>query len=208
MKIALCMPIHSGAKPRFVECLSRLLVKTANGHFVEDGQTASPVIESFVYSTSGIAFARRKLVDLATEWGADWLFWLDADHTFPPDALLQLLARQKPVVGANYRRRNAAHEAPTAAGYKDGKFFPVMPGGDGIDEVMSLGMGLCLTHADVFRRIEKPYFYDEMRPDGQMIGEDVTFCRKVRAAGIGVFVDHALSRQVGHITDVDLRFSG
>jgi GT2 family glycosyltransferase len=147
------------------------------------------------------------LADIALEWGALWLLWLDADQTFPPDTLTRLLARRKAIVGANCRRRDPDKIVPTAYIEQDGGLEPVLPSGDDVQEVANLGLAVCLTHANVFRKIGQPYFFDQMLPDGiHAIGEDVSFCRKARAAGFPVFVDHALSRAVGHMSSVELKF--
>ncbi len=207
MKIAICLPIHSGAKPQFVQCLARMIVHTESAQLQEKGQPIKPQLETFVFSTSNIAFSRRRLVDISLEWGADWLLWLDADQIFPADTLTWLLGRQRAIVGANCRRRDPSAVMPTAYTTKDGKPAPVFPHGDGIEEILHLGLAVCLTHAEVFRRIGRPYFFEQMHEDGiHSFGEDVSFCHKARAAGFPVFVDHALSRKVGHIADIDLYF--
>jgi hypothetical protein len=193
MKIALCMPIHSGAKPEFVLSLSRMIDWTHRSNMIEEGKPVTPVLKPLVYSSSNIAYSRCKIAAAALDSGADWLLWLDADHSFPGDTLTRLLGRGKPVIGANYRRRMPDEVKPTAYALRDGKLQPSMPKGEGIEEVAHLGMGVCLTHAEVFRRIARPYFQFGTRDDGATIGEDI-------------FVDQALSREVGHISDVELRF--
>lgn len=207
MKIAICLPIHSGAKPQFVQCLARLIVHTESARLQEQGQPIKPQLETFVFSTSNVAFSRRRLVDIALDWGADWLLWLDADQIFPRDTLTHLLSRQRAIVGANCRRRDPNVVMPTAYTTRDGKPAPVFPDGDGIEEILHLGLAVCLTHAEVFRKMGRPYFFEQMHDDGiHAFGEDVSFCHKARAAGFPVFVDHALSRKVGHIADIDLYF--
>jgi GT2 family glycosyltransferase len=207
MKIAICSPIHSGAKPQFVQCLSRMIVRTMSATLQENGQPVTPTLETFIFSTSNVAYSRRKLVDIALDWGAHWLLWLDADQIFPPDTLTRLLGRRQAIVGANCRRRDPSAVFPTAYTNKDGKPAPVFPHGDGIEQVLHLGMAVCLTHAEVFRKIGRPYFFEEMLDDGiHAFGEDVSFCHKAREAGFPVHVDHALSMEVGHIADIDLFF--
>jgi hypothetical protein len=94
----------------------------------------------------------------------------------------------------------------TAYVSRDGKLEGVIPNGDGIEEVAYMGLGVCLIHSDVFRKIQKPFFFFETRGDGELVGEDVGFFAKTRQAGITAFVDHALSAEVGHVSDVELRF--
>ena len=209
MKIAICLPIHSGANPRFVECLARMLVHTMTWRFADNEKgEIRPVLETFVYSTSSIGYSRRMLADKALEWGAIWLLWIDADQTFPRDTLVRLLKAQKAIVGVNIRRRSSPHSiVPTAAIRKDGKLEGVRPEGDGLSRVEHFGLGICLTHADVFNKMGQPYFYEEMTKDGvHAIGEDVMFFRKAAQAGYGAFVDNKLSREVGHMSEVELKF--
>jgi hypothetical protein len=43
-------------------------------------------------------------------------------------------------------------------------------------------------------------------PDGKFVGEDVLFYDRLRAAGLKVHVDHALSIWIGHIHEQNLMF--
>lgn len=204
MKIAICLPIHSGAHPLFVRSLSRLVAFTLMVKLEGPEGPIVPHIETFVFSTSNVAFSRRKLAEMALEWDAEWLFWLDADHTFPPDTLARLLAAGRAVIGANYRRRDPERVIHTAVGLNHGE--PDLADGEGTEEILHLGLGVCLTHSAVFRKIGQPYFSEEIHSDGMTtIGEDVNFCRKARAAGFPIHVDHALSREVGHMAFTELR---
>ncbi|MDB5670511.1 MAG: glycosyl transferase family 2 [Alphaproteobacteria bacterium] len=204
LKIAICSPIHSGAKPRFVQSLARMIAHSyATAIPQPDGSRLPIEIETLVYSTSNIAFSRRKLAEAALQWGADWLLWLDADHIFPADSLLRLLASNQAIVGANYRRRT--HDSQVTAYAQDGEGLkPLAPKSDGLEEVAHLGLGLCLVEAEVLRAMAEPYFYDEMLPNGSYVGEDVIFFRKAKAAGFAACVDHGLSREVAHTADVHL----
>ncbi|MDB5722012.1 MAG: hypothetical protein JWP15_2630, partial [Alphaproteobacteria bacterium] len=167
MKIAMCLPIHGGGKPAFIQSFGRMMDWTYRSNLQgADGQPVRVAIETLVYSSSSVAYSRCKIAAAALEWGADWLLWLDADQTFPPATLVRLLGRQKAVVGANYRRREPERVSSTAFRDRDGKLEPAFPQGDGIEPVAHLGLGICLTHADVFRRIERPFFFMDSRADG------------------------------------------
>ena len=74
------------------------------------------------------------------------MFWADADHVFPADALLRLVAHEKPVVGANYPRR--AHPTFPTAESGDQHVWTTADkarAGD-LERVSRLGLGLCLMH--------------------------------------------------------------
>jgi hypothetical protein len=66
-----------------------------------------------------------------------------------------------------------------------------------------IGFGLLLTRTSVFDgEYDMPLFahHDEHG----YCTEDVTFCRKVRARGHEIWVDHDLSREVRHIGSISL----
>ena len=54
---------------------------------------------------SVITIARRNLVEIFLKSDFDYIWWVDSDMKFPIDAPMRLLARDKAIVGANYRRR-------------------------------------------------------------------------------------------------------
>jgi hypothetical protein len=194
MKIAICCPVHGDTRAAYTQCLGRMLVATMASDFVSEGESARPEIELFFNASSLLAESRCLLAEKGLRWGADYILWMDADHTFPPDALKRLLAWKTAIVGANYPRRNTGE--PTALAL-DGR--PLSFDARGPVEVATLGLGLCLIEAQVFRTVPKPYFRIEHVGDGIPISEDYYFFHKARAAGLRVYVDADLSREVGHI---------
>ena len=148
---------------------------------------------------------------------------LDADHVFPADALLRLLAHNLPAVGCNYARRFTP-TAPTAAvGEWAGNDVPSLvyttkeKAEQGLVEpVAHLGFGLLLLDMRIFDALQAQA---ETQSDGNflplfkfeptankigMIGEDVFFFRKLAEAGIHPFVDHGLSWEIGHLSEIIL----
>ncbi|MDB5720600.1 MAG: hypothetical protein JWP15_1218 [Alphaproteobacteria bacterium] len=207
MKIAICLPIYHGAAPRFVPSIVELVAFTLTARVEGPDGAIRPDLKPFMVSSANIAHSRRLLAEGALEWGAEWLFWVDADQTFPPDALLRLIAHGQGMIGANIRRRDASVVEATAVTLRDGEAVRLLPDGDGIEEVLEIGFGLCLTHAELSRKMDRPYFADEIGEDGiGFTSEDTNFCRKARAAGFPIFVDHGLSKEVGHMAAIELRF--
>ena len=116
LKVAICIPVYGMTHARFTQSLANLIVHSL-GATVVRGEAAEPVslaIETFMVSSSMLTESRHRLVAEALAWEADYMLCLDADHVFPPDALLRLLGHGLPVVGCNYPRRFAP-TAPTAA---------------------------------------------------------------------------------------------
>jgi hypothetical protein len=206
VKIAILIPILGGAKPAFTACLANMIAATMRANISLDGEKIVPEIETMVVSLSTISLARGALFHRAEEWGADFALWMDSDHVFPRDALIRLLAHQLPVVGCNYRQRQ--HDAPTAVA--DGKLLDTKGDEPPLQEVEALGLGLCLVNMRVLDRLKAaadangkpllPLFKEEWAGE-RITGEDRYFFNRLRAAGIPVHVDHALSLQVGHIDE-------
>ena len=192
MKIAVCVPHHGDVKAKFAQSLALLFGHAASnlsGHL------------HLLFATGHLPDVRNELVQGALSFGADWILWLDSDHSFPMNTLGRLLAHDLDVVGCNYPRRLV--HGPTAA--KDGQ--PLLTTDElvragAVDEVDSLGLGVCLTRARVFAAIARPWFTIEPKEDGSgHVSEDVLFFRRLKAAGIAAHVDHALSWDIGHVTE-------
>lgn len=204
MRIAICCPVHGDVRFLFAHCLSQLLIRTAKTKFVrQDGTPFDVDIEVFFKSSSVLPTLRRELVATAAEWKADWILWLDSDHTFPSDALLRLLSHHKPVVGCNYPRRIVG--TPVARSV-DGSPFITANGAAGLDEAGSTGLGLCLVSMEALRATHPPLFAYTVREDGGSEGEDVWFFQRLREAGYPLLIDQALSLDVGHISEQVLSF--
>lgn len=214
MKIAICTPYHGDITAGFTYSLGKMLLATARTEIEFNGQITHPQIELFFRTSSILPQLRNMLVQEALSWGANYLLFADADHSFPEDALFRLLAPNLPVVGVNYPRRVAPHR-PTATGL-DGELIWTTEEDVSIVQVRSLGFGLCLIDRTVFNTLHQhalstgkdslwPLFATEMASDGiGAVGEDVYFFRKLQAAGVPVYLDHALSRTVGHFHQREL----
>ena len=144
--------------------------------------------------------ARNTLVAASLDWQADWILWLDADQTFPEDTLVRLLAHGLDVVGCNYPRRRPS-DAPTAVKDEQPLYTNEAAARAGmVEEVDSLGLGVCLMRTSIFEKLERPWFNFELKDDRTgHVSEDVAFFRGLKRAGITAHVDHALSWEVGHI---------
>ena len=189
MRISICIPCHGSPRYGFLASLGPLLLHSS--------RSLPNVGLGFIsVESSDLAYGRTTLTEQAFEQKADWLFWLDADHSFPPDALTRMLEHDKPVIGINQPRRVAPHSATAVA--LDGS--PLVTNGDstGLVEVASLGMGMLLVSGAALRRVGLPLFVGG--------AEDRFFCQRLRSAGFGLYVDQDLSREVGHIGEVEHRF--
>src|SRR4051794_16006201 len=218
MRIAICIPRYGDTKGEFTVSLARMLVRTLS---IPVGSPAGPVkfeIEIFSTTSSDLPASRTGLLKRAMAWQARYLLWLDADHIFPPDALLRLLRHSLPVVGCNYPRR-AAPTGPVATRYnEEGELEQLWTtaakaqAGE-IEEVAVLGLGFCLLDMRIFAQVQahaeagagwakwEP-FERILSPDtGSRMGEDAAFFAALRAAGVKAYVDHGLSWHIGHVAE-------
>lgn len=207
MKIALCIPCHGDPKADFTFSLARLV-----GHTVRVRPDLE--IETLIARSSILVQSRTRLFEWAREWGADAILWLDSDHSFPPDALLRLLARDRAVVGANYRRRHAsifpsAVKRDAAGRWKLVHSTPRIATADSLEKVDRIGFGFLLMRiATIVSAFGEPLypFTTTSLPNGDFVGEDSLFCDRLRQAGVEIWVDHELSLTIGHITEETLLF--
>ena len=134
--------------------------------------------------------------------GCTHILFIDSDMTFPQDMVQRLLKHDKEIVAANCARRRMP-TGPTAQLYKENgerELVWTMPESTGLQEVGSVGMGVMLIKANVFAALAEPWFETPWRHDKRgYIGEDVYFCQKAAAAGFKIWIDHDVSKEIGHI---------
>lgn len=223
VKFAICITCYGPTASKFTYSLAEMLSHFLTANITDpEGNPLEREVRTFIVSCSMLTESRHRLVAEALVWGADYLLWCDADHVFPPDALARLWSRNLPVVGCNYPRRFIP-TAPTAAkhvsdtdDHQNLVYTTVEKAHDDeVEEVSHLGFGLCLMDMRIFDALQLkadekdgnflPLFQFEPREDKiGVIGEDVFFFRKLREAGVKIYVDHALSWEVGHIHEMIL----
>lgn len=143
---------------------------------------------------------------IIAEMNPDYILFLDADMTHPPDTLTKLLAHDKDVVAGLYHY--GAHPFPPVALVKndtdDLRYTAVTLYDDTPFMVDATGMGCALIKREVFENTEFPWFLYEEDPDKgiRSITEDMHFYRKVRAAGYEVWIDPTV--KCGHIKTVEI----
>jgi hypothetical protein len=216
LKVALCVPCHGDTKAKFTQCLARMIAHSMAATIEIDGEAVQLEFETIFVASSLLLESRNRLVVEAIHWEADYMLWMDADHVFPEDALLRLLARSKLVVGCNYARRcNPTY--PTASKRGDDDAMDLVwttkatAEAKELEEVAHVGLGFCLVDMRAYAILErvataagKPHFWPlftmPIKPNGiGCIGEDVSYFAQLREAGIKIYLDHGLSWEVGHI---------
>ncbi len=124
------------------------------------------------------------------------MFWIDSDIGWEPADFLKLYRAPQDVIAGLYMLKKghaSAHGEKVADALQKGA----------IVEVDSVGLGFVAVKSGVFEAIERPWF----RPDYESrwrgsgkrlrvpIGEDVSWCRKVRDAGFPIYLDGSVRVQ-------------
>lgn len=142
------------------------------------------------------------LVADALEAGSDWLWLLGDDGIFATDILLRLLGHV----------RHGVHCVVPLMLMRQHPFPPVVfdpPNEDGslppkhdlpphsLVEVYAAGThGMLLTREVLERVGPDPFSYDTL-PSGERLGEDLSFCNRLREAGIPIHCDTGV--HIGHL---------
>lgn len=193
-------PIMNWAFPRIlVAFLLERTISYADLVFPSIVQIAaqSPVILNMPYQRTDLARNKAAMELLKTDF--THLLMLDIDHVHPTD-IIQRLAKwvlkdpkEFQVVGGLNFRRSEPHD-PCAYTWDDEneKMWTIdWDENTEIVEVDRLGTGSILIAREVFETIEPPWFYNDYSQvwKDSWPGEDMGFSRKVRAAGIKMWVD-------------------
>lgn len=164
--------------------------------------------------SGGLIAARNEVVEqfLATE--AEWLWWVDSDMGFADDALDTLLGvadpEKAPMVGGLCFAQKEI-ESDGMGGFRS-VVIPAlyrwvkiddrtgfMPWLDyprnAVAEVAATGSAFVLIHRTVFEKVSEKFgagrWYDRMinpLADGQLMGEDLSFCARVKTVDLPIFV--------------------
>lgn len=209
MRIAICTPHFREVHAQYTSSLLSLVAQTNATNLIFNGERMSPTLKVFMNSGSILSDVRNTLVRWAVEWNANYLLWIDADHTFPPGTALRLLSHNLPVVGVNQPRR-IIPTYPTTLGM-DGKLLWTTPEdaqAGKVERVKRIGLGVCLMDMTILKRLKPPLwplFSQEPIPGSPEVkGEDTYFSNRLERAGIHFYVDHGLSWEIGHIAEVVL----
>lgn len=110
--------------------------------------------------SSMISQARNNLLKRAIEHGAEYGLFLDSDMTFPPETLIQLLSRQKSIIGCFYSKRVPPFETLGIPS----------PGSDpltgGVHLFDMLPAGCLLIKLSILSSIPSPWFFETQRRPG------------------------------------------
>ena len=183
--------------------------------FMTNSLAAHPVegykdIEYQVFNKRGslLANMRQTLLERALKEDFTHLLFLDSDQTFPPDLVHRLLAHDKQVVACNIATKKLPPD-PTARQQsltdRAGQLV-YSHNQAGLEKVWRVGTGIMLLRLNLFKRpgMQPPWF-DQRWNEGlnSYVGEDWGFCEKLQKAGVSIYVDHDVSKEVKHVGPLD-----
>lgn len=184
--VAVLLPAQDAMPTRAVEALLGVLMSLGPGSGVFFADGPSPTVAK-----------RNQLVHrFLNESAAAWAFFLDTDMVPDPDVLPRLLARNKDIVGALYFARFGPPHPYAGWHRPDGLEDPVTPE-QGLTAVDWVASGALLVRRSVFQRLREPWFLLSGEGLGSGRNEDMGFCAKARAGGLGVWCDTDVI--VGHL---------
>lgn len=199
--MAYCIPSQGTWKANFGVSLTQCCIYFQSVPVEGYGEKTAMILDK---RTSILARSRQECLEDALLQNCTHAFFCDTDQVFPPDTLHRLLRWKKPVVAANVAIKTIP-SYPTARGRTASPFgFPIDSHNpkSGLEKVWRVGTGVMVIDMAVVPQLPKPWFecrYD--KDTQQFIGEDWHFVSLLEKAGIDVFIDHDLSRLVGHVGD-------
>jgi glycosyltransferase involved in cell wall biosynthesis len=147
---------------------------------------------------------RNNMVESALEEGADYVLFIDADMRFPRDTLERLIVHGKGIIGVNATTRSSPVKATAktleieADGTCNWKQIS-SKNKTGIQKADGIGCGVMLISKETLNAMVKPWFFFELLPENKLLGEDIYFCIKAKDVGVDTYIDHDLSKEIGHV---------
>ena len=159
------------------------------------------VTVGFLTSTY-IHMGREYFLESSIKQGATHVLWLDTDMTFPRETAVILAMHDTTMVAANYVTRDGTHRWTAR---RDGQPVATTPESTGLEVVDGVGFGVLLMRVEIMPGLTRPWFRHGLNEHGGDIGEDLMCCHKIRQGGHEIYIDHDLSKEVGHIGQTTYR---
>lgn len=145
---------------------------------------------------------RDALVQEALKMNTDYVLFLDDDQTYPKETPEILMGYDKDIVGGITPRKETA--TPMIWDYNDRvEIWNSLGGRKGLVKVDGMGMGGVLIKADVFPKLQYPYFKRDSGQTYNGCGEDIAFYLQCKDAGVEVWADTDL--RYGHMAMREVR---
>lgn len=189
-RIMIGIPIHRPIEFKVFESFVRMT--NLRGEHQYD---FSMVSNSLIYD------AREYIAKEFLKSECEYLMFIDSDMTFHPQSVEFLGRHKKDFVTAKAFKRVKPYQPCfyTKVDYKDGEPYLEAPVqyGEGLLPIEGAGLACALISRKAFEAINAPYFFP--LPN---VGEDLTFCLKLKEAGIQMYCDTTL--QFGHLGHTEI----
>ena len=205
-QVVLAIPSGQTWDAAFAMSVVFLTNHIASHHIINDKPTGFVVQNK---KGSILPTMRQDLIARALKGGATHLLFIDSDQVFPETTLHRLMAHKKSVVACNIATKSFPTNCTARCYDADGELVPVYTkeSDTGLEEVDFVGTGIMLIDMKVFKRerlCPAPWFTMEWSVEHQhYTGEDWYFCQCMRDAGVKIFIDHDLSKEVSHRGPMD-----
>jgi len=190
MRLAIGGPTRDAVPAAFAVDLAQLYAYTR-----ERGPWGTHVTVGFIASTY-IHVGREHFLEASLKQGATHVLWLDTDMSLPRETAVLLAMHERPIVACNYVVRQ---DSGLFTACRGDERVPTLAHSTGLEAVEYCGMGAFFMRTDVVADLARPWFRHGLNAYGGDIGEDVMFCRALRKAGHEIYIDHDLSKEIGHI---------
>jgi GT2 family glycosyltransferase len=190
MRIMVGIPVH-----RSVDYATFISFMKLFGHRGEH-------IFDFTCTSSSLIYdVREKMVEGFLKSSCDAILFIDSDMTFEPKDIEKLASYNLPFVTAMAFKRTPPFQPCfyTKLMYENNQPLLEVPidYSEGILEIEGAGMACVLIKREVFKNLKKPYFFPK-----RGLGEDLTFCLKLKKAGVKMYCDTTTS--FGHLSNVEV----
>ena len=154
---------------------------------------------------TALCMNRIKLCKDAVKEGCTHVLFLDDDMVFPMHTLIHFINHGLPIVAANCARKELPPRSNSRA--LDGvSVLWTRKNSTGIEEVDYVGTGVMLINTDVLKALPQPWFAEIYNPLTETSkGEDVFFCELAKRHGFKAYIDHDISKEIGHIGGFEYR---
>jgi hypothetical protein len=148
--------------------------------------------KKFDYGPNGPR-ARNDVVRYALEVaGAQWIWFIDDEHSFPPEIVRVLLSHDEPIVCPIVIDRvdpfyPLSYTGVSRAGNRLPLLLDDVTGPGTMMEITSAHTNGMLVRREVFEALGKTWWFEEDDPE-----DELSFCDRARAAGFGAFVDTSM----------------
>lgn len=206
LKVLVATPSDDLVRRRFHICMVQMLLYYIS-HPVQ-GYAHQSVVPLSIRD-SILSRARWNAVVEAVRQDATHLLFIDSDQTFPRELIHEWVAHRVDVVAANVATKQIPAQ-PTAR-YKPQQGDPgygrpcYTDDKRGLEKVWRVGTGVMMLRVEALKRMSHGSMFDVKWRDeiSRHQGEDWSFAEALEAYGVDMWVDHSMSRRIGHLGEFE-----